>query len=330
MQEEQNAWAEKSCSTEQDSDTDTQVHHTSGGGRLPETDSDSAKNLEYSESVYSSDEEEPEHAQAGGTPAMYRPGGHREMSTASSIDWKTWLSANISKFEPSPSPAKPPPEAEFARPTMARAFLSGHFSSLRGHVRESAQIHDDHEDNDGNDDVFHAHTPKPAVFPTTTALTQVEPNVMKPSSSPFHRRRSGAKQRLTPPTAASSTKNENALLVENESPVTLRLPPPPPIPPRSKLRPEPLRIVRPSSSLAGLGYPPRPPGSPSVSSVLSSPGLSEAVQRQFGGGFQQRRGSRRGGLLYDQRGGCEGRMRRGIGEVLEEEGGRGDESVAFI
>ncbi|KAG7291742.1 hypothetical protein NEMBOFW57_001762 [Staphylotrichum longicolle] len=129
MQEEQDAWAQQSSTTQQCSETGTQIHHTA---QLTETDFDSAKGLEYSESVYSSDDEE--HAPVGSrnrtmaldTPAMY----HREASAASSVDWKTWLSANICKFEPSPSPSKPSEtEPDFTPPTMVQS----HFSSLRGH-----------------------------------------------------------------------------------------------------------------------------------------------------------------------------------------------------
>ncbi|KAK4032184.1 hypothetical protein C8A01DRAFT_41379, partial [Parachaetomium inaequale] len=297
MQEEQNAWAQQSSAADQDSDTATQLHHASDGGHLPETDSDSAKDLAYSESVYSSDEGERGPTKAVDaskrnsgldTPAMYRASGHREASTASSIDWKTWLSANIDKFEPPASPSKP----SDAEPTLPRAFPTTHFPSLRGHVREPAQTHDDDRDydnddtdNEEDDDVFHPPVNRKLTPLTmTTPLTQLQPNVIKPSPL----RHSVSIKRLTPP---SSNSNSNSYgtgpgmgnltrLVENESPV--RSAPPPPIPPRSKLRPEPLRIVR-------------PPSVGGVSSVLSSPGLTEAVRRQFGGGGVSGNGGGLGG-----------------------------------
>jgi hypothetical protein len=103
-------------------------------------------------------------------------------------------------------------------------------------------------------------------------------------------------KRITTPTAPSSQGNGNGIskqqLVENENPLAaavaggggggggsprrLLLLPPPPIPPRSKLRPSPLRVSRTVEDgrwdgVDGCGY-----------SVLSSPGLTEAVRRQFG------------------------------------------------
>ncbi|KAJ4298636.1 hypothetical protein N0V88_003667 [Collariella sp. IMI 366227] len=155
MQEEQNAWAQQS-SAEQDSDTGSQIHHTTGLDRVIETESDSAKDLEYSESVYSSDEDNLGPITGAGvkrlnvddTPAMYRTASYRAASTASSVDWKTWLSANIGKLEPSLSPSKPA-EIEYTIPSTIRSLTSAGSinSSLRlGHVRERAQIHDEDED----------------------------------------------------------------------------------------------------------------------------------------------------------------------------------------
>ncbi|AEO65213.1 uncharacterized protein THITE_133372 [Thermothielavioides terrestris NRRL 8126] len=324
MQEEQNAWAQQSSASEQDSDTGTQVRHSSQFTGLLASESNSAKDLDYAESIYSSDDGVFGSALPS-TPAMYRAGGCREASAASSIEWKTWLSANIGKFEPSPTPSKPA-EAVFGQPTMPRSVLSGHFASTRRHVREQAQIHDedDHMDDDKGGDVFSSAERKPALpaistptplsrrrrTTTTTAaavaatrtatpLSQLEPNVLKPPPpappyppppSPLRRSTKGISP--SPSTATTATTHGTltstaattlpsisgaAVLTENESP-TRPPPPPPPVPPRSKLRPEPLRIVRPSltKGQAGAGA-----GSDSMS-LLSSPGLSEAVLRQFG------------------------------------------------
>ncbi|KAK3905728.1 hypothetical protein C8A05DRAFT_41360 [Staphylotrichum tortipilum] len=246
MQEEQDAWAQYAS---HDSDTETQVHHNLGSGRSADPDSDSAKNLEYSESIYSSDEggfgsrygeRGANRITASDTPAMYRAVDYRDPSTASSIDWKTWLSANIAKFEPSPSPSKPS-EPPFAHP---RTFPNSQFASasLRGHVREQAQIHgdcdtDDNEEDDNDDgDVFE--TPRRVRnYPSATApLGRVEPNVLKPSPL----RRSVNQQRASPPAspkiapsvmmAAAGAAAGNVLLVENERSPTRAAPPPPPPP----------------------------------------------------------------------------------------------------
>ncbi|SPQ19539.1 5835d3f1-c08a-49c0-ab6d-f4daa8b81667 [Thermothielavioides terrestris] len=225
MQEEQNAWAQQSSASEQDSDTGTQVRHSSQFTGLLASESNSAKDLDYAESIYSSDDgvfgsalpsaATKKQSVMVETPAMYRAGGCREASAASSIEWKTWLSANIGKFEPSPTPSKPA-EAVFGQPTMPRSVLSGHFASTRRHVREQAQIHDedDHMDDDKGGDVFSSAERKPALpaistptplsrrrrTTTTTAaavaatrtatpLSQLEPNVLKPPRLPLPTRR---------------------------------------------------------------------------------------------------------------------------------------------
>ncbi|KAK4137079.1 hypothetical protein BT67DRAFT_347057, partial [Trichocladium antarcticum] len=270
MQEEQHAWSLPSCGTEQDSDTGTQLHHPSKTNTLPETDSDSAKDLDYTESVYSTDDGQAGLGQADDTPTTYRPAGYREHSTASSIGWKTWLSANMGtmKFDPSspPSPSKQL-DPEFALLSMPPSFPSGHFPGKR-HVRESAQIYADEDD----DDVFEPPTRKPTL--PTTPLKQVEHNAAQ--SSPLQR---SVKRITTTSSPTSSIANGNGngngngkvLLVENENPSAPSSPSllPPPIPPRSKLRPSPLRVSRTKFS--------------SPYSVTSSPGLTEAVRRQFGG-----------------------------------------------
>ncbi|KAK3298418.1 uncharacterized protein B0H64DRAFT_385060 [Chaetomium fimeti] len=289
MQEEQNAWAQQCSVFDQDSDTGTQVHHGSDGGNVPETDSDSAKDLAYSESVYSSDEGDRGSKGGSGnsaanTPAMYCPGAHRETSAASSVDWKTWLSANVDKLEPTPSPTRPSSHAEYALPTMSQKFhaiTANRFPSLRGHVREQAQIDDD-DDTDAVSDstptqkpareITSSSSPSPfttlTTAPTSTATplgqVPVQPNIIT-NRSPLRHAISVSKH-LTPPTFSiyhshghgsepgnnnNNTTNTNRFRIENESPT--RAPPPPPIPPRSKMRPEPLRIVRGSLGSQGQG-----------------------------------------------------------------------------
>ncbi|KAI0172636.1 hypothetical protein GGR52DRAFT_591133 [Hypoxylon sp. FL1284] len=57
---------------------------------------------------------------------------HREISSASSVEWKTWLSANVSKLEDPPTHANTG-IVEYVVPS----------SQSSGHVREEAQINDD-------------------------------------------------------------------------------------------------------------------------------------------------------------------------------------------
>ncbi|KAK0703511.1 hypothetical protein B0T26DRAFT_744310 [Lasiosphaeria miniovina] len=237
------------------SDCDTQVR---GTGQYQNTDSEPANNMDYSESVYSSDGQDAAETRPnlgplttardantpGGIRLTYQPAGYRTDSSVSSIDWKTWLSANVAKMEQSPM-ASSRSEVEFALPTMPKSFTSGH-------VREPAQIFDDYDDEEF--DVFEPPTHKPTL--PTTPLAVVEPNVVK--LSPLQR----SVKRITPPSGGRP-------LLENDSPTGA-----PPIPLKSPLRgvaPPPLKFVA-TAQTARSATP----------SVASSPGLTAAVQRQFG------------------------------------------------
>ncbi|KAK4250991.1 hypothetical protein C7999DRAFT_38124 [Corynascus novoguineensis] len=300
IEEEQNAWAQQSAVADQESDT-SHTNHLAGD------DLDLATDLDYSESVYSSDESERGHTEAADAnkpnsyadaPAMSRQNGPRQASTASSVDWKTWLSANVGKSGSKPS------KRALAQPPGISITAPKPFSSLRGHVREAAQIHDDDNDCDhsdtgiynNEDDVFGPSAiGNQSPWADSTPLSQLQPNIIANSSSLRHHA-SPNKRRLAPLSvgginlAATTTinNNNNSLLVENESPT--RPPPqvpPPPIPPRSKLRPEPLRVWRSNGGGGGGDGIITSPAAASVSgsmSVMSSPGLTEAVRRQFGGG----------------------------------------------
>ncbi|KAK0633214.1 hypothetical protein B0T14DRAFT_418226 [Immersiella caudata] len=227
----------------------------SEGGDAFSNNADYANDADYSESIYSTDDRGA--AESSGkvgpfsltegshesldSPPTYQPVGCRADSSSSSIDWKTWLSANIAKLESSPPSPIKPSEIEFALPTMPKSFSGGH-------VRESAQTYEDY---DGE-----VTTPEPPIHkPTlpTSPLATVEPNVVK--LSPQQR----SLKRATPPAKGT--------LHENDIPSGV-----PPIPPKSALRaaPSPLRHAGPN-----IGY-------PVVPSISSSPGLSAAVQRQFG------------------------------------------------
>ncbi|KAK3996319.1 hypothetical protein QBC44DRAFT_318714 [Cladorrhinum sp. PSN332] len=277
---------------------------------MAESDSNSAKDLGYSESVYSTDkiemrEEEGdasreieghEHAVEGPTedeevPVTYQPVGYRETSSASSVDWKTWLSANIAKLDSSPT--RPMPiEVEFALPTMPRSF-----PSPSGHVREAAQIYGEDDGDDGDYFGIPVVSTRQPKLPTTP-LSSVEPNVVK--LTPLQR----CIKRSTPPSSIPITVGRTGLS-ENDSPGGLMAPPP--IPLKSALRPSPLKITRPLNTVGGGGGVGRSTTTPSVQ---SSPGLTAAVQKQFG-------------PVYGGGGGGEGYVGNGRGHRLSGSGGRG-------
>ncbi len=79
-------------------------------------------------------------------PPVYGAERHRRTSSSdSSIDWKTWLAANVSKLEPQFTPAKAqtqPSEMESASPRTSKVLG-------QGHIRERAQICGD-DDEDAN------------------------------------------------------------------------------------------------------------------------------------------------------------------------------------
>ncbi|KAK3372392.1 hypothetical protein B0H63DRAFT_439552 [Podospora didyma] len=247
------------------SENGTQIHRFNTPDNTIRTNSESATNPDYTESVYSTDDyttgagqdgrdgsnkcEPPAAARESipmSTPVTYQPAGYRaDSSSVSSIDWKALLSANIAKLEPSPNAPKPS-EIEFALPTMPKNYTSGHF-------RESAQINNDYDDED-TEELYEPPTHRPTL--PTSPLAVVEPNVVK--LSPIQR----SVKRTTPPSSTSRP------LMENDSPTGVA----PPIPVKSPLRavPSTLKLTRPSTSRSVT---------PSVS---SSPGLTAAVQRQFG------------------------------------------------
>ncbi|KAK4453457.1 hypothetical protein QBC34DRAFT_206727 [Podospora aff. communis PSN243] len=218
----------------------------------------------YSESMYSTDDRDVAEVAIGpgqhfpiedsrgngDSPPTYHPAGCHVDSSSSSLDWKTWLSANMAKLESSPPYPAKPSDIKFALPTMPKGFSGGH-------VREKAQTYEDYEGE--------VKTPEPTTRkPTlpTSPLAIVEPNVVKPPSQ------QRPLKRATPPA--------NRTLPENDDPSGV-----PPIPPKSALRagPSPLRRAGPNICYSA------------AHSTSSSPGLSAAVQKQFG------LPSRRGGLF---------------------------------
>lgn len=133
-------------------------------------------------------------------------------------------------------------EVEYALPTMPKSFSGGH-------VREQAQICED------TDDSFQAAEPpthKPSL--PTSPLATVEQNVVKLSSQ------QRLVKRTTPPAYRPP-------MHENNSPSSA-----PPIPPKSSLRDVPARLRRAEPNIAHTYSP----------ALSSSPGLSAAIQKQFG------------------------------------------------
>ncbi|KAK4229936.1 hypothetical protein QBC38DRAFT_411097 [Podospora fimiseda] len=247
------------------------------GSPVAKSDSDSAKDHDYSESVYSTDKIEVREQEDDASskqqavepnkdedaPVTYQPAGYREASSASSVDWKTWLSANIAKLDSSPTRLMPI-EVEFALPTMPKSF-----PSPSGHVREATQIHGE---DDGDESDYFAIPVVSTRQPTlpTTPLSSVELNVVK--LTPVQR----CIKRSTPPSSMPMTVGRMAMS-ENDSPGGLSAPPP--IPLKSALRPSPLKITRPLNSVGGGGVGGRSITTPSIQ---SSPRLTAAVQKQFG------------------------------------------------
>lgn len=295
MEEEQNVWSQQPLPSGCDIESDQRkaLHAEDGVSPTEESEnSDSRKDLGYSESIYSTDEvdmqvegdrvtrqmpedrkQEARKSEDQVPLATYQPAGFREASSASSVDWKTWLSANIAKLDSSPTRLMPT-EVEFALPTMPKCFTPS------GHVREATQICGEDDMGDygagGGGDYFEIFPP-PARHPTlpTTPLSPVEPNVVKLTAL------QRCVKRNTPPSMGTG----RATLLENDSPKCSSggelgtLPAPPPIPLKSALRPSPLKITRPAMNNSGGGGGGRSITSPSVN---SSPGLTAAVQKQFG------------------------------------------------
>ncbi|KAK4145732.1 uncharacterized protein C8A04DRAFT_35545 [Dichotomopilus funicola] len=279
MQEEQKAWGQYGSTADEDSDSGTQVHH-SVGPHTQTTDSDSAKDLDYSESVYSSDEGDHvsktrtvvrgprKQNMTTDTPALYRrQASHREASMVSSAEWKTWLSANVDKFEPTLSPKDPTTFRAMSPATSRRR-------SLHGHVREQAQIHDDtdwedEEEAGEGDDVFQSvvvsssrgarnttATTAVAAATASTSTTIIPATALAASITTAAAHNGAAPLGRVEPNVVKQPSDGNTrsshIKNENESPTRPTRPPPPPpnlrsrtppIPPRSKLRPEPLRIL---------------------------------------------------------------------------------------
>lgn len=226
--------------------------------RRPEAASDEDA---YSESVYSSDEQAAGRGLSnmqslteavGGPPSSagnmsmsidpavtYQPTGHRVVSSVSSIDWKTWLSANVARLEPSPSPPRRS-DVEVAVPSMPRSFG-------RGHVREGAQIHG--EDDLELSDLAILTTHKPTL--PFSRLTSAESN--SADNTPFQK----SVFMTAPPSLGvlREIDNQHSLSELQQSFDRDPLPSPelpPPIPTRSPLRKAPYPVLTSAKSMRDL------------------------------------------------------------------------------
>lgn len=155
------------------------------------------ENAEYSESVYSGDETNDQSNISGSDTAKEAVNGddesqvskmaphlfRRNMATSSeSIDWKSWLAANVSKLEMQPSPVhgNGPVSSEFGQPAH------------QGHRREATQIYDDADDEHVGEyanklvtehsNSVHAEQTTPTDEKQTTPLGEVQQNATRAPS----------------------------------------------------------------------------------------------------------------------------------------------------
>ncbi|KAG0650270.1 hypothetical protein D0Z07_3060 [Hyphodiscus hymeniophilus] len=147
-------------------------------------------------------------------PVMPSPNGHRATSSASSTEWKKWMSSEVAKLERAKDQNSAGSYVNYALPTMPKSFHAGH-------VRESAQINDD--------DTDIAQTRVSAVKQPLGLIQQKAVQNMQHSLQ-------------NPPLLKPILKNRSAIsLVDNLDPTSsnpsIPIPPPPPIPLRSPLRP---------------------------------------------------------------------------------------------
>ncbi|RYO95319.1 hypothetical protein DL766_005325 [Monosporascus sp. MC13-8B] len=283
--------------------------------RCPSTcDSEVDKKMQYAKSIYSCTSEEPKNSSCnsistgGGfpkppktdgeaavfvDPPVYRPAPpvpprNRIVSSTSSVEWKTWLSANASKLEGS--------SGRWEREGLHYKLPSMPLPSR--HIRERTQITDEVEDGDGNGQLD--------VYQPTRPDTMV-------ASTEHSSKRSAYLPHPTTKVKVEPSSSDK----ENEEPQ------PPPIPPRSGLRITPSLVSvesgsgqfqapmgpstsapvnpKPHKSLAHVQslnppggsqvresgrfisrLPRREPRAMNQSGTTPSPGIAAAVDKQFG------------------------------------------------
>ena len=154
--------------------------------------------------------------------ATYRPtrlntDGHRATSSASSTEWKKWMSSEVAKLERAKDHSTAGSYVNYALPTMPKSFNAGH-------VRESAQINDDDTD----------------VAQRRVRAVKQPLGIIQQYAAAQNAQQMSLQN---PPLLKPILKKHSALsLVENFESThnhgsSIPIPPPPPIPPRSPLRP---------------------------------------------------------------------------------------------
>ncbi|RKU45517.1 hypothetical protein DL546_002792 [Coniochaeta pulveracea] len=156
------------------------------------------------------------------TPVTYRPmNGDRINPSVSSVDWKAWLSANVAKLQPSPSPTRDS-EIVYAVPGVSNTFG-------QGHVRETAQIGSGQDTPPTHASAHRRTLPGPPLTPTPTGSDIIK-------SPPFGMRSSILKR--TPPSEglAQAACPQKRVISPLEPLPFPDFGPAPPVPPRSPLR----------------------------------------------------------------------------------------------
>lgn len=155
--------------------------------------------------------------------ATYRPAipgarDRRTASSASSTEWKKWMSSEVAKLERAKDHNSTGSYVNYALPTMPKSFHTGH-------VRESAQINDDDTD---------------IAQRRVSAVKQPLGIITQHNAAPQNIQQLGLQN---PPLLKPILKNRSTVsLAENvdlynTNSSLIPIPPPPPIPPRSPLRP---------------------------------------------------------------------------------------------
>ncbi|KAI1206713.1 uncharacterized protein F4807DRAFT_437984, partial [Annulohypoxylon truncatum] len=216
--------------------------------RCPSTcDTELDMKMQYAESVYSSTDDlgtgsstdpsnvadkfpkPPNNVHGDATiflsPPVYRPtppslAKHRVTSSTSSVEWKTWLSANVSKLEGTGTPDRTESGVlEYTIPRTAPTRPSGH-------IREKAQINDTDDDDDDDEEqpplpfpcLSNIEVYKPTRPEPDTALAPIEQNAI-PVSTPQTQTqfwRPAMKRKSTSPAPHDGNGNGNGK--ENEVP----------------------------------------------------------------------------------------------------------------
>ncbi|KND89192.1 hypothetical protein TOPH_06183 [Tolypocladium ophioglossoides CBS 100239] len=215
------------------------------------------------------------------------PAHSRDFSSASSVEWKTWLSANVSKLEtPSTTLNTDTREVSYTLPPF-------------GHVREAAEI-----ESPGD-----AAKPEGLNSASVGNMTPVKSILDSPRPTSTH---AGSKKMLEARRNPSLAVDENSPPIMGERARDARTNGPPAIPSRSSLRTVPslpsvkastgrrkggagvvLPRMRSLNTIANMSPPARDEqllkrrararlGAAGASSAKSSPGLTAAVKRQFG------------------------------------------------